>query len=368
MHAPPRPPGPELSPTPTESAEPPGPNRRTRLPWLVAQIAVAALSGGALAALGVPGGWLSGAVLSVAALALMGRVTPLPAPLTDLAMLLTGVALGAGATPEAFAAMARYPLSLLALLAAMAAITLASAAWLVRRPPWRRDEALLASVPGALGAVMAVAAARNGDLTRIGVVQLVRLIALIALLPGLIVATKGGLPRLDPAPPLTAEAFAALLLLGWMIGALYRRANLAAPLLLGAMTISVAAHGTGLVRGNLPEPIAILAFVLLGAFIGLRLNGLTPAVLRQSLPDALVSFVIGLAVSVVFALLAAWLTGVGFAAALVAFAPGGLEAMVALALILDLDPLYVAAHHLVRFLSIGFLLPVLFRARGKPPF
>ena len=57
--------------------------------------------------------------------------------------------------------------------------------------------------------------------------------------------------------------------------------------------------------------------------------------------------------------LAAWLAGVSFANSLVAFAPGGLEAMTVLALILGLDPLYVGIHHLVRFLGIGLVLPFL---------
>jgi hypothetical protein len=59
----------------------------------------------------------------------------------------------------------------------------------------------------------------------------------------------------------------------------------------------------------------------------------------------------------VFAALAAWLAGVSFANSLVAFAPGGLEAMTVLALVLGLDPLYVGIHHLVRFLGIGLVLP-----------
>jgi uncharacterized membrane protein AbrB (regulator of aidB expression) len=64
-------------------------------------------------------------------------------------------------------------------------------------------------------------------------------------------------------------------------------------------------------------------------------------------------------VAALFAALAAWLAGVSFANGLVAFAPGGLEAMTVLALILGLDPLYVGIHHLVRFLGIGLVLPFL---------
>jgi hypothetical protein len=54
-----------------------------------------------------------------------------------------------------------------------------------------------------------------------------------------------------------------------------------------------------------------------------------------------------------FAAAAAFLSGVGLADALLAFAPGGLEAMMVLALVLGLDPLYVGTHHLARFLAIG---------------
>ena len=64
-------------------------------------------------------------------------------------------------------------------------------------------------------------------------------------------------------------------------------------------------------------------------------------------------------IAVVFSAFAAWAAGVSFANSLVAFAPGGLEAMTVLALILGLDPLYVGIHHLVRFLIIGLALPFL---------
>ena len=41
----------------------------------------------------------------------------------------------------------------------------------------------------------------------------------------------------------------------------------------------------------------------------------------------------------------------------VAYAPGGQEAMVALALVLDADPIFVATHHLGRYFLINLSLP-----------
>ena len=66
-----------------------------------------------------------------------------------------------------------------------------------------------------------------------------------------------------------------------------------------------------------------------------------------------------------FAALASALAGVGFPDAMVAFAPGGLEAMMVLALILGLDPLYVGVHHLARFLGIATALPLAVGLLGR---
>jgi uncharacterized membrane protein AbrB (regulator of aidB expression) len=49
----------------------------------------------------------------------------------------------------------------------------------------------------------------------------------------------------------------------------------------------------------------------------------------------------------------------------VAFAPGGLEGMMVLGLVLGLDPLYVGVHHLVRFLGIGLALPLVMTWLGR---
>jgi uncharacterized protein len=317
--------------------------------------------------LSVPAGWLSGSVLTVSVLAATGRAKQMPEPLSDLGMLLTGTALGSAATPEAIAASARYPLSIACLIASMVAVTLASAFWLARRPGWTKDEAMMASVPGSLGTALAVAASRGGKLPQIAVVQLFRLIALVAFLPSLALLSSGQSGALKTAMPahvvMGALDMAAILGIGLMLGLVLRRFGMSAPCLLGAMAVSVAAHGLDVVHGSLPDPIIMIAFVLLGQMIGSRMRGLSPAMLRQSLPDAIGSFLIGLFMSGLFAWLAIVLTGARVDAAIIAFAPGGFEAMIGLSLMLNAEPLYVSAHHLTRFLAIGFLLPMIFRSK-----
>lgn len=332
----------------------------------VVQIGAAWLGGWLFTLLGIPASWLSGAVVAVILLGRLGLAVIMPRALADAAMILSGVVMGAGMSPDTLAAVSRYPLSLVFLAVAVIVITAASSVVLVRLFGWRRDDAVLATVPGALTAVMAIAVERRADVAGIGIVQSTRLLFLLIVLPFLVKVTgEAGEAFLGAGDaPVGPGALALLLLGGLAAGYLFDRLRLAAPLLLGATVASGLAHVTGAVPGHLPEPIATLGFTLIGVYIAQRFNVLDLAAIGRLVPAALTAFVVGMGVAAAFAGLAVLLAGAPVAEALVAFAPGGLEAMVVLALVMGLDPLYVGVHHLVRFLGIGFALPVLF-ARGR---
>ncbi len=330
---------------------------------LAAQLAAAALGGYAFHLLDVPAAWLSGAVVGVVLFGLTGRARPMPRPLVDAGMLLNGITMGAGVTPEAIAAAGRYPFSLVLLILAVAAVTAGSALWLVRVSGWRRDDAILASVPGALTTVFAVAADRNAAVAPIAVVQAFRLFVLITILPSVVAGIEGGTPGAMPgegSPVASPLLMGLVMLCGLAAGRGLERLGVAAPMLLGATLASAVGHGTGAAPGALPPVLTVAGFVLIGVFVGERFRTLDPAALRATLPAAMGSFVVGVAVSSAVALAAAAVARVPLAEALVAFAPGGLEAMMVLALVLGLDPLYVGTHHIARFVGIGVLLPLVF--------
>ena len=69
-----------------------------------------------------------------------------------------------------------------------------------------------------------------------------------------------------------------------------------------------------------------------------------------------------------FGLAVAMVIDIPFDQAIVAFAPGGLDAMMSLALALHMDTAFVAAHQFARFAGIAFGLPFFLRwARGRAP-
>jgi membrane AbrB-like protein len=352
---------------------PPGSEPFWRVLLLDARIlAVAAMGALACAMAGVPAAWLTGAMIA-ASVAISGLGWRSPSrPVVDAAMLLCGLLLGSSATPEALAAMSRYPGSLALLLASIMMIMVVTGGYLVLGPKWARPDAMLAAAPGALSAVMGLAMDKGIPLPRIVVIQLFRLFALIAAVPSLVVISGVAPGELRPAPATIASAqgLLGLGLAGVATAFVFERIGLTAPVILGATLASAVLHGTGLVHGTLPTEVGILGFVLLGAGIGGRFAGVGPRAIAAAMPVAFIAFLTSMLVAMGFAWPASHLAGVPYATAFIAFAPGGLEAMAVLAFALGLDPLYVGAHHLVRFMAVGFGLPLAFAVmarRERPP-
>jgi membrane AbrB-like protein len=325
----------------------------------IGQIAFAGAGGLVFALIGAPAAWVSGPVAAVALLCLMRRSVPVAMPIVDLAMLLGGLSMGAAATPEALSAMGSYPASLALLGLSIVAVIGFTALWLIRMSGWAWTDAVLGATPGALSTVIAVAADRGRNVGVIAVVQSFRLAVLVILLPVAIVLIGedvGAAPAREVMPPLP---FALVIGASAVLGLVLRRINMAAPMLLGATVVSLVSHASGVVHGGLPTPIYTLALVLIGTFVGSRFSTVDRRSLMATLPAAIGSLVVSFAVALVFAAASAQVAEVSLAAAVIAFAPGGLEVMAVLALLLGLDPIFVGTHHLARFLLIGLLLPLI---------
>jgi uncharacterized membrane protein AbrB (regulator of aidB expression) len=77
----------------------------------------------------------------------------------------------------------------------------------------------------------------------------------------------------------------------------------------------------------------------------------------------LLSFAVSSAIAFTGAWIVAQLVDLPAAEVIISFAPGGLEAMTALAFALHVDPVIVGTHHLLRFMLIGIGLPLVMRLR-----
>lgn len=330
-------------------------------------LSLATLGGAVFAFFDLPAAWLAGALVAVSALALFGLPVYVPDLLRRIVFVVLGISLGAAVTPETVAGIRTWPITL-ALLAISLPVTMGAVMlYLHYVSKWNYRETLYASAPGALSAVLAMASDAKVDVRMVAFVQTVRVFLLIAALPGMLLAA--GLSASVGAIPPSAGVHAATLNdtlimvgIGIVTALIAERLRIPGGLLIGPMLVNGVLHGSGYLQGNIPSIFLLASFVVLGAFTGTRFAGTTVAMIKKLLIDSIGAFVVALAVCVVFALLAAWLSGENVAKTIVAFAPGGLEAMTILAFMIGLDPAFVGAHHLVRFVLIALCLPFAARA------
>lgn len=331
---------------------------------LSATLAVAAAGALGFFALGLPAPWLVGSVIVVSGFALAGLVKPVPRRFRDVIFVLLGASMGSAVTPETVAGVLKWPGSMVALAVAVAAMLAASYLILTRGFGFDRTTAFYASPPGALSATLALAATTDADMRKVAVVQVFRVFVLVAVVPFSISASGAHGPAAAGLPPAGLGVTAIILGVGLAGATLWRLIRAPGGLMVGGFAASAAIHATGLVAERLPDVVALPVFVALGAIVGTRFSGMRLADIRALIAPTVASFAAVAGLGIAFALGVGWSLGLPAAQVFVAFAPGGLEAMMLTAYLLGLDPAYVGAHHVARFVALSFAVPVIARLIG----
>jgi len=352
---------------------PSAPNHARKLRHLTESLAIGAAGGGLFTFAGFPAGWIAGAMLLTAVAALAGRPIFIPTWLGRAFFISLGISIGTIATPETLSGMAAWPVSIVMICVAMACVTLATVTYLTRVHGWDTQHAVLAGSPGALSQVMVLGAEYRLDLRGIAIVQTMRLVLLTLGLPaGLALFGLAG-PARFPQGVAIAEApgeLAVLVVASVVVALGLFRLGFSGGLIFGPMLVSAVLHGGDFIHVALPAWFINAAMVALGTVAGSRFTNTPLREVMRYFGAAIGSFAVAIAVAAGFALVMT--VGQKFSAPsmVVAYAPGSVDVMMALALALQLDPVFVGAHHLARVLVVSLALPVIVQLtapRSKPP-
>jgi membrane AbrB-like protein len=341
---------------------------RTKTLNVLETLVIGAAGGALFLWANLPGGLISGAMIAVGIAAIAGRPLTMPPILTQTVLVLLGISLGSLVSRQLLQHMGAYPWTIALLALATFCSTFGSSIYLQRVHSWDQTSAFLAASPGALSQITMLAIEKGADVPAIAVVQTMRVIILTAALP-LLLALTGIAPS---SPPAAAMAIASPIELTELIAAsvavalLLRLIRFPASWMFGAMIGSSVLHGTGLIEGGLPPWARAVTLVGIGALIGSRFARMNARVLLGHVNAALGSFAIAITISAVFVAVIVLTTAVRFADIIVAFAPGAMDAMLALALTLHIDPIFVGAHHLSRFVFVTIATPGIVHLFGRP--
>ncbi|MCI5109871.1 MAG: AbrB family transcriptional regulator [Marivita sp.] len=330
-----------------------------RVPPVIPTLLIGAVGAALFHLIGFPAAPVTGPATAVAAATLLGLRTDIPLRLCDIIFIVIGAQIGSTVTPEVIGAALTWPLSLMILTVTLIVIMFVVPFGLRVLFHHSRVTAFLSSAPGHLTFTLGLAADMKADVPQVVLVQTVRVFLLTLLVPVLI-SLWGVSGTAVFAGQITSSApeLVAVLVLALAVGLVLKRLQVPAPLLIGAMAVSAISHGSGIVKGVAPEWLTLAAFISMGSLIGSRFGGVDRSLLKTAFLAGLFSTVAGCVIAAVGAYLAALLIGMPPAALFLAFAPGGVEVMAALAIETGLEPALVAAHHVFRLTVLGLLLPI----------
>ncbi|WP_210877290.1 AbrB family transcriptional regulator [Roseovarius autotrophicus] len=347
----------------------------------LALLALAALSGFAASALGLPLPFMLGPLAVSALVATLiperlpdGYRFPEPVRLAFIAII--GLMIGAQVTPALFAEAHHYALTL-------GAVTLFvglahGIGYAVFRHVGGYDSttAFYASTPGGLYESIEMGEAAGADMTRLMMQQFLRVIAVVTMLPfglslwlGEPVGSAGGMSLARAEVPWSDLPLVALAGLGGL--ALGRALRLPAWQLTGPMALTAALSLSGYLGFEIPQWLVNLAQMILGTALGMRFTGLSRGLLLRGAGLAAVSVLGMLTLGVALAAALHTLTSESVDVLIISLAPGGVTEMALVALSLNANPAFVTLHHIYRILLtvlvIGAVTKFRPARRAAPP-
>jgi membrane AbrB-like protein len=306
----------------------------------------------------LPAPFLCGPALAVTVAGLAGLRLSVPVFLRNATFVVVGISMGTSVTPDVIGAAKTWPLSFLAVLLTVV-ILLYVAYWILRYGfGYDRTTAMLGASPGHLSYIISLTAETKSDLATVSVIQSVRVFALTLIVP--LIVEYFDLISIEPAnvpQPMGLFVLGLVVLASLAVGWIFMRWRFPAALLLGGVAVSIGVHITGLTSGGVPSWLSQPTYIVLGSLIGTRFS-------RASLRDMKKAFLAGGVVTVAVMVLACVIavgvsrfTGVPLNAVMIAFSPGGLETMAAMAVMMHADTAYVGSHHVLRLLFLSVLMP-----------
>jgi len=309
-----------------------------------------------------PAPFLTGPTTVCSLAALLGLKFIVPEAIKNFSFVVIGLTIGSNVTPETLIQASKWPFSIICMLTSVVLITILGRYILVNLLSMDRESSILASSPGHLSFVLSISSDLKRETAKITVIQNTRVLILVLLTPLVVTLTKedANLDSIVHVSRLLSlfEMFI-LIVVSVCCGFLIRKTKIPAPFLIAGMLWSTISNGSGLTSGEVSPVFSVAAFIILGTLIGTRFVSVNIFQLRSSFFGGVLQTLVGALFVFLFAYITHKATGLNFVDTIIAFAPGGLEAMVAMGALVQADPTYVAIHHIARIFFLSFLVPFL---------
>ena len=318
--------------------------------------------------LNIPLAWMIGPMIATSLITLKGVQVMMPKLALSSILIILGLHIGNYIDQNLINQMVNWIWTTIIMFFYIIVSILIVSKYLQKFSDYKEKTSIFSAAPGALGPLMILAEYEKSDLSQVATAHLIRLIIIITLFPFIIVS-------LYPADAIELEKFdymsqnhwelILLILVSLVFIFFFDKAKVPAALLSGTLVASGILQIFDIASYKLPDASINFCLLILGASVGCRFANKTFKEVANNSFHGLVATILLVLLGLIAAYIATFFVDNNFLSLILSFCPGGIYEVAVIAIAFDLEPDFVAFHHIIRLLFILFVVPVILRLIEK---
>ena len=318
--------------------------------------------------LNIPLAWMLGPMIITSIAALSGLKVKMPKLALSSILIILGLHIGNYIDQNLFNQMINWIWTSVIMLIYIVVCILIVAKYLQKFSGYSKKASIFSAAPGALGPLMILAEHEKTDLSQVATSHLIRLIIIITVIPFIIVNNTSSEVLLVDEFDYIGQNHLSLLLL--IIASLFfilifDKIKVPAALLSGTLFASGLLQMTDIASYKLPDASINFCLLILGASVGCRFAEKTVKEIANNSLHSLIATTILVILGLIAAYMATFFIDTNILTLILSFSPGGIYEVAVIAIAFDLDPEFVAFHHIIRLLFILFTVPIILKILEK---
>ena len=316
----------------------------------------------------IPLAWFLGPMIITSIAALSGLKVIMPKVALSFILIILGLHIGNYIDENLFNQMINWIWTSVIMLVYIIFCILIVAKYLQKFSGYSKKASIFSAAPGALGPLMILAENEKTDLSQVATSHLIRLIIIITVIPFIIISnTNSEILTLDQFNYLEQNHFDLVLLLiaSFFFIFIFDKIKIPAALLSGTLFASGLLQITEIATYKLPNETINFCLLILGSSVGCRFAEKTVKEIANNSLHSVVATTILVILGLVAAYVATFFVDTNILTLILSFCPGGIYEVAVVAIAFDLDPDFVAFHHIIRLLFILFTVPLFLRVLEK---
>jgi len=316
----------------------------------------------------IPLAWMLGPMLAVSVAALAGIKVKMPKLALSAILIILGLHIGNYIDQNLINQMKDWIwTSAIMFIYILLSIFIVSK-YLQRFSGYKSKTSIFSAAPGALGPLLILAEYEKSDLSQVATSHLIRLIIIITVFPFFVV-------NFSPIEAMQIEKFnymdqnhlnlLILLIASIILILIFDKIGVPAALLSGTLVASGILQISQIASYKLPEQSIDFCLLILGASVGCRFADKSLNEVARNTFHSFIATTLLIILGIIAAIFSSYFVDTNFLTLVLSFCPGGIYEVAVIAIAFNLDPNFVAFHHIIRLLMILFTVPIILKLIDK---